>query len=706
MNSKHIFFLAPAGRSAGLTTVSLGLVRAFDERGVRVGYFKPIAQSSDGDVVDPSVHFVRATTSLNVPDPIGFDEASDRLLTGGLDALLSEVMARFEQVASDSSVVFVEGLVPSAEDAHAVALNTEIARALDAEILLVARLGLRRPGALRQQLDLAARPFGGLENPRLAGCILNRIPGLDGESRAAVVAELKAECAEVRAGGLPLVAALPENRDLGVPRTVDIARSLGATIYHAGEMERRRVTTISLLARTVPNLLHVFEPGALLVTPVDRNDVIMAVALAAMKPLPLGGLVLTGGLTMDEGVMGLCKPALATGLPILLVETSSFETASALAHRNDEVPLDDLERIKWAMDFVVSHLEADWVDGLATTKIERRMSPAAFCHMLTRKAQAVPRRILLPEGHEPRTIASAVACVERGIARCVLIGDPDKIARQADGLGISLPAGLEIVDPALVRARYVGPLVEFRKAKKLSSESAADLLTDNVMLGTVMLALGEADGLVSGAVHSSANTIRPALQIIKTRPGTRVVSSIFFMCLPDQVLVYGDCAVNTDPDAEALADIAVQSAESAEQFGIPARVAMISYSTGESGSGADVDKVREATRLAREKRPGLLIDGPLQYDAAANADVAATKAPGSEVAGRATVFIFPDLNTGNTTYKAVQRSANVVSIGPMLQGLKRPVNDLSRGALVEDIIYTIALTAIQAEGNLPVQPEV
>ena len=238
-----------------------------------------------------------------------------------------------------------------------------------------------------------------------------------------------------------------------------------------------------------------------------------------------------------------------------------------------------------------------------------------------------------------------------------------------------------------------------RRHKGLSRLDAADFLEDNVWLGTVMLALGEVDGLVSGAQHTSANTIRPALQIIKTKPGTRVVSSIFFMCLPDQVLVYGDCAVNPDPDAETLADIAIQSADSAIQMGIPPRVAMISYSTGESGQGADVDKVREATRIAHEKRPDLLLDGPLQYDAAAIADVAATKAPDSPLGGRATVFIFPDLNTGNTTYKAVQRSANVISIGPVLQGLRRPVNDLSRGSLVEDIVYTIAITAVQASGD-------
>jgi phosphate acetyltransferase len=348
------------------------------------------------------------------------------------------------------------------------------------------------------------------------------------------------------------------------------------------------------------------------------------------------------------------------------------------------------------MDHVARYIDADWIASHSAIPVETRMSPAAFCYRITERARALEKRIILPEGDEPRTIRAAALCAQRNIARCVLLGNPEEIHRVASGLEVELPKNLEILDPTLIRANYVGPLVEMRKHKGLTPKDAADLLDDNVWLGTVMLALAEVDGLVSGAVHSTANTIRPALQIIKTKPGAKVVSSIFFMCLPDQVLVYGDCAVNPDPDAETLADIAIQSADSAERFGIPARVAMISYSTGESGAGADVDKVREATRLAKLKRPDFLLDGPLQYDAATMADVAATKAPDSPVAGRATVFVFPDLNTGNTTYKAVQRSANVISIGPMLQGLRRPVNDLSRGALVEDIVYTVAITAIQA----------
>ncbi|WP_121359197.1 phosphate acetyltransferase, partial [Pseudomonas aeruginosa] len=320
---------------------------------------------------------------------------------------------------------------------------------------------------------------------------------------------------------------------------------------------------------------------------------------------------------------------------------------------------------------------------------------------VVQRAQKAGKRIVLPEGSEPRTVQAAAICQARGIARCVLLAKPDEVQAVAQAQGIVLPEGLEIIDPDLVRQRYVEPMVELRKGKGLNAPMAEQQLEDSVVLATMMLALDEVDGLVSGAIHTTASTIRPALQLIKTAPGYNLVSSVFFMLLPDQVLVYGDCAVNPDPSASDLAEIAVQSAASAQAFGIPARVAMISYSTGDSGSGVDVDKVREATRLAREQRPDLLIDGPLQYDAAAIASVGRQKAPNSPVAGQATVFIFPDLNTGNTTYKAVQRSADCVSVGPMLQGLRKPVNDLSRGALVEDIVYTIALTAIQADAQAP-----
>lgn len=324
-------------------------------------------------------------------------------------------------------------------------------------------------------------------------------------------------------------------------------------------------------------------------------------------------------------------------------------------------------------------------------------APQKFCDFLTNKAREANKRIVLPEGNEPRTVQAANICAEKGIATPVLLGKKDEIEQVAQSLGLTLNSKIEIIDPDLVRDNYVDRLVELRKSKGLTPEDAKKLLADDVYLGTMMIERNEVDGLVSGAVHTTANTIRPALQVIKTAPGQSIVSSVFFMLMPDQVLVYGDCAINPKPTSEELAQIAIQSADSAKAFGIDPKVAMISYSTGTSGKGEDVDKVRDAAKLAQEKRADLLIDGPLQYDAAIVPEVAAQKAPGSKVAGQANVFIFPDLSCGNCTYKAVQRSAGVISIGPMLQGLKRPVNDLSRGALVEDIVYTIAITAIQAD---------
>ena len=384
-------------------------------------------------------------------------------------------------------------------------------------------------------------------------------------------------------------------------------------------------------------------------------------------------------------------------MPVFRIEGNTWQTALSLQNFNLEVPVDDKERIENIKHYTSEKLDAAFVNGLvAASSRLRRLSPPAFRFQLTELARAANKRIVLPEGDEPRTIKAAILCAERGIAECILLANPEEVKRVAESQGVKLVKGITVVDPASVRENYVARLVELRKAKGMTETMAREQLEDNVVLGTMMLEANEVDGLVSGAVHTTANTIRPPMQIIKTAPGSSIISSIFFMLLPDQVLVYGDCAVNPDPTAEQLAEIAIQSAESAKSFGIEPKVAMISYSTGSSGSGADVEKVKEATRIAKEKRPDLLIDGPLQYDAAVMEDVARSKAPNSPVAGQATVFIFPDLNTGNTTYKAVQRSADLVSIGPMLQGMRKPVNDLSRGALVDDIVYTIALTAIQA----------
>ena len=689
----HTLYLTPSGHSVGLTSVALGLMHALDKRGARVAFYKPIGQRAANDRgPERSTHFVSLTTSLHPTIPIPIEEAERLMITRSRDELLDRVIRDFNASAQHADVVIVEGLVHRPDSADEVELNRELIRTLGADVIIVGALGTGRVEELESRMRLSIEQHGGT----IIGCIVNRVPNERNLSAPELRRTLAASLGWIERRGYHLLGAIPENPELGACRTIDVARHLGARILHEGELKTRRVRRYTLLARTVPNLISSLSPGALFVTPFDRSDVVLAVAMAALKNVPAAGLLLTGEEDLPRDVLELCSPALATGLPVLAVHGSSWQVVTNLMKMSAEVPEDDLERARLGMSHIADHLDTNWLLSRTEVPVETRMSPAAFLYRLVEAASRSRARIVLPEGTEPRTIRAAVQCTRRRIARCVLLGDPKEIQKVAQGEELELPADLQIIDPSAIRANYVAPLVEMRKHKGMNEHIAAELLEDNVWLATMMLAMGEVNGLVSGAVHSTANTIRPALQIVKTKPEAKAVSSIFFMCLPEQVVVYGDCAVNPDPDAEMLADIAIQSADSAARFGITPRVAMISYSTGESGTGEDVDKVREATRIAKARRPDLLIDGPLQYDAAANADVAATKAAGSPVAGRATVFIFPDLNTGNTTYKAVQRSAHVVSIGPMLQGLKRPVNDLSRGALVEDIVYTIALTAIQA----------
>lgn len=695
----HTLYLLPSGAGVGLTSVALGLVRALDNRGIRVAFFKPIGQRSDfAGGPERSSYFVEQTSALKPAKPIPLEEAERLIATGAMDALLERVMHGFHASRGDADVIVVEGLVESAETSGDFELNRDLVRTLGADVIVIGALRNTPRDEFEARLNLTASRYGGFAGGRVIGCIINRVPTLE-ERRPSFYGRLARSPELLSRPDFNVLGVIPDNPELSACRTIDIAQHLQAEIIHEGEITLRRVKRIALLARTVPNLVDSMRAGSILITPGDRTDVVLLVALAATNKIPISGLILTGQLEIPASILELCRPAFLTGLPVLRVQSNSWETATRLGEMSQEIPTSDLARAERGMDFIAQHIDANWIAEHSQLPLEVRLSPAAFCYRLAERARAGKKTIVLPEGNEPRTVKAAAICAEREIAHCMLLGDPAEVRRIATAQGIELPRSVEIVDPASVRDKYVAPLMEARKNKGLTAVSAAELLEDNVWLGTMMLARGEVDGLVSGAAHSTANTIRPALQLIKTKPDARVVSSVFFMCLPEQVVVYGDCAVIPDPDAATLADIAIQSADSAARFGIAPRVAMLSYSTGESGTGSDVDKVREATRIARTRRPDLVLDGPLQYDAAAIPSVAANKAPNSPVAGRATVFVFPDLNTGNTTYKAVQRSAQVISIGPVLQGLNRPVNDLSRGALVEDIVYTIAITAIQASDS-------
>ncbi|MCG7388633.1 MULTISPECIES: phosphate acetyltransferase [Pantoea] len=704
--------LIPTGTSVGLTSVSLGVIRAMERKGVRLSVFKPIAQPrAGGDKPDQTTMIIRKNSSIPAADPLKMSRVESLLGANQQDVLMEEIIARYHENTKDAEVVLVEGLVPTRKHQFANALNYEIAKTLNAEIVFVMALGNDSPAQLKERIELTQSSFGGSKNKNITGVIINKLNApVDEQGRTRPdLSEIfddstKASVANIDPkqlfadSPLPVLGCVPWSFDLIATRAIDMCRHLNAEVINEGEIATRRVKSVTFCARSLPHMLEHFRPGSLLVTSADRPDVLVAACLSAMNGVEIGAILLTGGYEIDNRIAKLCERAFQTGLPVFMVKTNTWQTSLSLQSFNLEVPSDDTQRIEKVQEYVASYINADWIESLtATSERSRRLSPPAFRYQLTELARKAGKRIVLPEGDEPRTVKAAAICAERGIATCVLLGNPDEIQRVAAAQGVELGKGIEIVDPEVVRNNYVPRLVELRKNKGMTEVVAQEQLEDNVVLGTMMLESGEVDGLVSGAVHTTANTIRPPLQLIKTAPNSSLVSSVFFMLLPEQVLVYGDCAINPDPTAEQLAEIAIQSADSAHAFGIEPRVAMISYSTGTSGAGSDVEKVREATRIAQEKRPDLVIDGPLQYDAAIMEDVAKSKAPNSAVAGRATVFIFPDLNTGNTTYKAVQRSADLISIGPMLQGMRKPVNDLSRGALVDDIVYTIALTAIQSQ---------
>ena len=696
--------VAPAAEDVGLARTCLGLLRALDRRGVKVAFVKPVAQPRSDGGPDRSAARVAAITALRPPEPLTTAELEQQLGEGELDVVLEKIVAAWEPIYQGSDVVVVEGLRAGPSKLYASSLNQALARALDADVVLadVWPAGGDAEG-LAEQLAIAASGYVSGEQARVVGCVVHSVPGAAAAegpgkfSTAGTAAELRAALARRK---LRLIAGVPHRPELTWPRVRDLVHELHPEILHEGNLSRR-IRDIAVMARGMPGGIHVLDAGRLVVVPGDRHEVIMAAYLAELSGTHLSALLLTAGIRPDPQVTQLTRATAAVGLPVLLVETDSYQTAARVWDLDPGLPVDDTERIEGVTNNVADALDPWWLESLTSTSRPRRFSPAAFRYQLVELARDADALIVLPEGHEPRTMRAAVACAERGIARCMLLGAPDEVAAQARHLGLRLPGGVTILDPRAVAERYVAPLAELRRHKGWTEEVAREHLADPITVGTMMLRQGEVDGLVCGAAHTTAATVRPALQILGTAPGSRLVSSVFFMCLPDQVVIYGDCAINPQPSAEDLADIAIQSAASARAFGIEPRVAMISFSTGSSAAGTDVAKVAEATRIVRQREPGLAVDGPMQYDAAVTASVGQAKRPGSPVAGQATVFIFPDLDAGNTTYKAVQRSAQVVSIGPMLQGLAKPVNDLSRGALVDDIIYTVALTAIQARNAAP-----
>jgi phosphate acetyltransferase len=682
---------------SGKSAVVLGLTEVLSRDAAQLAFYRPFVTSAA--TPDPAIELIRDRYRLAQSTEQSFMLTADDLHNfdgrGGYDALLKRVLNGYAALAAEADVVVIEGSdFTEASLAVELDLNIDAASHLGSPVLLVVG-GRRRTAeqvldAVRQGLSMLAE-----RGCVLLGVICNRVaPELADAIRAGV---------DEAAGGLPS-AVMPELPQLAAPTMAEVAARLGAEhitrpAAPGAAVTPREVSRVVVGAMGLPLFLQRMAEGDLVITPGDRTDIVagtLAAHLSGTYP-PVAGLVLTGGV-VDDSVRRLVAGFGDSGVPVIAVRTDTYETVSAVGGVRGAIGPRSARKIATAIRQFEDHVDHSLLRQRLEVTRSTRTTPLMFEQVLLERARADRRHIVLPEGNDDRVLAAAEQLLLRGVADLTLLGREEEVMARAAALGLALP-GVRVIDPATSshREEFAETYAELRKHKGVALVQAREMMADSSYFGTMMIHKGLADGMVSGAAHTTAHTIRPAFEFIRTAPGVSLVSSAFLMCLADQVLVYADCAVVPKPDSEQLAEIAISAAATALTFGIEPRVAMLSYSTGESGTGSDVDLVRRATGLVRERRPDLPVEGPIQYDAAVDPDVARTKLPGSAVAGRATVFVFPDLNTGNNTYKAVQRSAGAVAIGPVLQGLAKPVNDLSRGATVADIVNTVAITAIQAQ---------
>ncbi|WP_030885593.1 phosphate acetyltransferase [Streptomyces sp. NRRL S-1868] len=698
-------YVTGIGRGDGRQVVELGVMELLTRQVDRVGVFRPLVHDGPDRLYD----LLRSRYRLGQPAAsvfgMGYEEAAALQAESGTDELISRLVDRYHAVADDYEAVLVLGTDFADTGLPAeLALNARLANEFGASVIPVVAARDQSPEAVVAEVRNAHHAYASLGTDLIA-MVANRVGDPEAADAVRALAERLPEPVFV----------LPEEPALAAPTVTQIKELMDAEVLLGDAAGLARdVRGLVFGGAHLPAFLPALTEGCMVITPGDRSDLIIGSLAAHSAGSPaLAGVLLTLGEHPGEQTLALAS-RLAPGTPVLAVPDGSMPTADRLLGLEGKLTAATPRKAEIALGLFETHVDT----GLLTERLSvvrgERVTPMMFEHELVERSRTARRHIVLPEGQEERVLRAAEVLLRRNICDLTLLGEPAVVRKRAAELGIGLellgddelPASgggavARIVDPLTspLRERFAATYAELRAHKGVSYELAHDIVSDVSYFGTLMVQEGLADGMVSGAVHSTAATVRPAFEIIKTKPDADIVSSVFFMCLADRVLVYGDCAVVPDPDAEQLADIAIQSATTAARFGVEPRIAMLSYSTGTSGSGADVDKVRRATELVRERRPDLLTEGPIQYDAAVDPQVAATKLPTSRVAGRATVLVFPDLNTGNNTYKAVQRSAGAVAVGPVLQGLRKPVNDLSRGALVQDIVNTVAITAVQAQGE-------
>ncbi len=679
-------YLTAMGPASGKSIVALGLVELLSRRVSRVGFYRPIVQRL------PDNDLGLIGSRYEMPDErIGYAfTAAERTRAGGAtSAGMERIVERFREIEAASEFVVVEGTdFTGASSPVELEVNARIAEHLGAPVVAVVDGYRCSASTIIERIAVGRDSLG---DDAITAIIVNRVD-------PSVLEPLDEALARIDLGDP--VWAIPEEPRLRRPSLDQLRTALGAELVGGDPDDLARpVGRIKVAAMSVPNVLDHVVDGTVFIVPGDRPDVIIAAAMTRLSSAypSVSGLLLTGGLRPDPRVIELIGTLSGgTSMPLLAVDSDTFDTAIAASQVEGAITAGDQRKIDVALGHFEAHVDLDALEERIEVGRSEVMTPVTFQYELIERARAAQAHIVLPEGTDDRILHSADRIRRRRVCDLTLLGPVEAVRNRIAELGLHLD-DVAVIDPldSELLDRFGDRYFELRGHKGIDVHRAHDIMTDVSYFGTMMVAEGIVDAMVSGAAHTTAHTIRPSLEFIKTKPGTSIVSSVFLMLLADRVLVYGDCAVNPDPNAEQLADIAISSAETAAMFGIEPRIAMLSYSTGASGTGAEVEKVRAATERVRQLRPDLKVEGPIQYDAAVDLDVARSKLPDSAVAGHATVFIFPDLNTGNNTYKAVQRSADAVAIGPVLQGLNKPVNDLSRGATVTDIVNTIAITAVQ-----------
>ncbi|MFI4846932.1 MAG: phosphate acetyltransferase [Candidatus Makana argininalis] len=707
----RIIMLIPTNKNVGLRSISMSLIYSIRKQNINIEYLNLINQGIYQEkcyfTKNKNIKYLKNKKKLNY---ISLKYLKKLIFSNKKDILFEKILDIYNKIKNNNKIFLLEGLIPISNNNFEINLNYEISKLLNTDIIFIFTPENNNFEKLKEKIKIFISNYGGINNKNIIGIIFNKINVpiyknnkffsdisliLNKNIKSKIInIDFKKISYELN---IPIIGCIPWNYNINNISMIDISKHIKAKIINKGDIQKRLVKKIIFPNINIFNIINNFKNQSMIVIPNDRFDIFISSCLAVMNGIKISSLLLTNVKEIKFIKNNLFYKAIKTGLPILSTKHDVFSTYINLQMFQINFPFNENVKIYKIINYISKYLNISWIKSpkfCFNKKI--KLSPYIFKYKLIEMAKKENKKIILPEGYDPRIIKSAYICYKKKIAQCILMGNPYKINKISHKQGINLKDKIEIIDPDKIQMNYISKLIEIRKHKGMTEEKAIKKLKDNIVLATLMLENSEVDGIVSGAVNTTANTIKPPLQIIKTLPGISTVSSFFFMLFKNKVLIYGDCAININPTSEQLSEIAIQSYESAIKFNIIPKIAMISYSTGNSGYGEDVDKVRTATNIVKKKRPDIVIDGPIQYDAAILSDIAMLKCPNSPLKGKANVFIFPNLNTGNTTYKAVQRTSNIISIGPILQGIKKPVNDLSRGASIEDIIYTIAITAIQS----------